>query len=162
MPLHTPNLMISVLLYFPWTRYLEQILDLPGIPVTNVLLLDCRLQNALFIKHHLLVVTNCSYGLIHVLFYWMDESAFKHTIILSETFTMWWKWLESGQFIVSLQLDWQFHSSLREKILAWTRIRIRVSSFTCWCSNWLSYPDETPCQARILLLLDPYYPPDEH
>ena len=52
--------------------------------------------------------------------------------------------------------------NLREKILTWTRIRTRVSSFTRWCCNQLSYPGKSQDQARILLLLDPHYPSDQY
>ena len=47
-------------------------------------------------------------------------------------------------------------------MLSWTRIRIRVSNFTLWRSNQLSHPDDALSEARILFLLDPPYPPDQH
>ena len=46
--------------------------------------------------------------------------------------------------------------NLRGKIIAWIRIRTRVSSFMRWRYNQLSYPDESLGQARIILL-DPHY-----
>ena len=49
--------------------------------------------------------------------------------------------------------------NLRENILAWTRIRTRLSMFTRWRSNQLSHPGDSLSQARILLLSDPHYLP---
>ena len=61
---------------------------------------------------------------------------------------IWFSEEPSGRFYVV---------NLREKILAWTRIRTQVS--THWHSNQLIYPDESLGQARTFLLLDPHYPP---
>ena len=48
--------------------------------------------------------------------------------------------------------------NLRVKILVWTRIQMRISSSTRWCSNQLRYTDESLGQGKTFLLLDPQYP----